>query len=212
MGLAVVIKSDFQDYYDAEFINSGYKEKAYIYNRIQSNRNHRTKDLLDIQEQGIPVLSLRPVVDFQLLKPDTKILVYTRPTLHNGEGKILLENREAQDLYPNMPGRLWIPHSETEGYTLKYLQIGQRRFKLVLKGKDDIDDLTPRIFNIVELSPEYSKWNKFPIYSIDYIPTKNGLMATDYNNVENLQKFGMEKVITSKEVHSEIVKSFNYHY
>ena len=212
MGLGVILESDFNDYYDTEFDGNTYKHKSYVYNRMRNNRNHRTIDLLELKKNGIPVLSLNSIARFQLLSPNTKLLVYTRPTLHTGNGKIVLENREAQDLYPNMPGRIWLPHSETEGYSVKYLQIGKRRFKIMLKGDSDLNDLTPKVLNIIELDPEYSRWNKHPIYSVDYIPTKDGLMATDYNIIEDLKRLGMESIISPKEVHSEIVNSFNYFY
>lgn len=214
MSSAVVIKSDFNDYYDAEFVrNFSPKEKSYIYERMLLNSRHRAEDLNFLQLHGIPTLNLSPVSNFLLLEPSTLVLVYTMPNEHSGKGKIVLENREAQDLYPNMPGRIWIPHSETDGITLKCLQIGKRRFKITLKGKDDKTDLKYQdIVNIEEIPSEYSKWCKNPIYSIDYIPTQNGLMATDFNQVENLEKLGMHSVMSQKEVYNEIVNSFNYFY
>ena len=63
-----------------------------------------------------------------------------------------------------------------------------------------------------EIRGEYSNWNKNPIYSIDYIPTKNGLMATDYNYVENLGNLGIDQIMSSKDVYNEIINSFNHFY
>lgn len=213
MNSTVTLQSDFVDFYDAEFMHSTTQQFSYIYDRMLSKSRHRTEDLNYLRKHGIPTLSLSPVSSFLLLEPNVKILVYTVPNKHNGKGKLVLDNREAQDLYPNLPGRIWIPHSETDGITLKCVQVGQRRFKVILQGDSDATDLLDKkTVSVEEIRGEYSNWNKNPIYSIDYIPTKNGLMATDYNYVENLGNLGIDQIMSSKDVYNEIINSFNHFY
>lgn len=165
----VVINSDFKDYYDSEFVAQiRNKKQSYVYNRLKSNSKHRAEDLKYLRTNNIPTIEIKPVVNFQLLEPSIKILVYTQPTEHNGMGKLILENREAQDLYPNLPGRLWVPNSETGGFTLKCLQIGERRFKIILKDSEHSkksDRLSDnQIVSIEEIDRQYSVWNRTPIY------------------------------------------------
>ena len=108
MGLAIRLSSDFKDYYDEELNlreNSRYLknvDRTIIFDRKLNDREHRTLDLRFLQSNGINVLGLKPVSSFQLLPYDTKLLVYTQPCVHCGNGKLVLDNREAQELYPNI--------------------------------------------------------------------------------------------------------------
>lgn len=228
MGLAVRLSSDFKDYYDDELnlrtdlqISKRSSLKVLIFGRNIKDRRHRSLDLSFLQSSGLSVLGLKPVSDFQLLEYDTKILVYTRPCEHGGTGKLVLDNREAQELYPNMPARVWVKHSETNGITLKCLQIGLRRFRVILwnntetsgcleetgKGLSDLRD--KKVVSIDEIPCGHLGISEYPIYSIDYISTDEGLKAIDYNEVENLSSLGFDRVMSSSEVCDEIQKFYN---
>lgn len=232
MGLAVRLSSDFKDFYDDE-LNSranlqnlktdtvGSNLKTLLFSRNIKDRRHRSLDLSFLHSSGLSILGLKPVSDFQLLGYDTKILVYTRPCEHGGNGKLVLDNREAQELYPNMPARIWVKHSETNGITLKCLQIGLRRFRVILwnntgtsgcleetgKGLSDLRD--KKVVSIDEIPCGHLGISEYPIYSIDYISTDEGLKAIDYNEVENLSSLGFDKVMSSSEVCDEIQKFYD---
>ena len=227
MGLAIRLSSDFKDYYDEELNsreNSRYLknvDRTIIFDRKLNDREHRTLDLRFLQSNGINVLGLKPVSSFQLLPYDTKLLVYTQPCVHCGNGKLVLDNREAQELYPIIPARIWVKHSETNGITLKCLQVGLRRFRVILwnntgeqgcleetgKGLSDIKD--KKVASIEEIPGGRLGISDKPIYSIDYISTDEGLKAIDYNAVESLSGLGFERIMNSSEVCDEIQKFYN---
>lgn len=231
VSVEIRLQSDFVDYYDDylrehekqsqlqnQIQNRG-RQNSYIYQRLQSNNQHRAMDLKFLRENGIPTFGLKPVSQFQLLDPFAKILVYTDPFKHGGQGKSVIDNIEAQSLYGNMPGRVWVDSSETDGYTLKYLQIGERRFKIFLRantGKSSMSTRENTVEDIVELPKSYSTLAKHgifsPIFSIDYIPTSNGIIATDFNQVENLSILGIDKVIPPNEIYTALAESFWHYY
>lgn len=226
MGLSVRLTSDFKDFYDEELnklceINK--HERQFLFRREKSQTQHRALDLKFLRTSGIPTIDLKPVTSFQFMSPDTKILVYTQPELHNGLGKVVMDNLDAQTMYGNMPAREWIKHSETNGMTLKCLQVGLRRFKILLwnespegcieesgKGLSDLKD--KKVVSVEELPGGQIGISASPIYSIDYLPTDAGLLATDYNSIENLGNLGFERVMTPSEICKEIIDFYNIKY
>lgn len=216
MAVGVGLESDFRDYYDDEvrqLQQQLYNHRIIVYNRKLSNAEHRAVDLNMLKQRGLPVLGVRPIEDFEVLNNNTKILVYTRPCMHNGLGKSVMDNREAQGLYSNYIGRLWIPNSESGGYTIKLLQIGKRRFKLIMQTSDEFDITGGKLVDIQELPSDYQKLCKNPIYQIDYISTESdGLRAIDFNQVENLSRLGIDKLIPAYQIRDSLVDWFNHYY
>lgn len=116
---------------------------------------------------------------------------------------------------------MWVKHSETNGITLKCLQVGLRRFRVILwnntgeqgcfeetgKGLSDIKD--KKVASIEEIPGGRLGISDKPIYSIDYISTDEGLKAIDYNAVESLSSLGFERIMNSSEVCDEIQKFYN---
>lgn len=215
METLIRLTSDFKDYYDVEFekrepeIKKALQEKqrVYSYDRCRSNFISRAKEL---KRLGIPTIPIKAANQFAADPSAETLLVYTDATLHNGEGKLVVSNQDAQTTYPNLPARRFVPISETGGFTLKCLQVGKRRFKILLWS--DQNTLKYKVYSIEEIEPLYNRSYRYPIFSIDYLPTKDGLMVIDFNSVENLGNLGLEKYMTSDDVYKEIVSYYEYFY
>lgn len=194
------IKSDFTDFYD----NLASENALVTYNRCLSECMQRGKALNYLRSIGINTIKLQQVNTFT--HHDGNIIVYTNPKAHHGEGKIIMSSGEANLCYSNYLGTRFIPNEN--GVTIKYLQIGKRRFTLYFK-KDNIYSLDlGTLVNVTEATNEYNLLIGLPIFSIDYISDESGAMvATDFNEVENLGRLGMERYISANDVMNEIKAS-----
>lgn len=193
------IISDYTDFYDVESTQGNI-----IYNRILKNSMQRGSALKYIRNMGIETIDIKPVSRFSYI--DDKLVVYTDPKKHNGQGKQICTFEEAITYYPNMPASKYI--EDTNGFTVKVLQIGKRRFNITFKKDKDSDPLTEgNIIDIQELSNAYNALFKLPIFSVDYIPFNNIMLATDFNEVEFLDRLNIDKYLSSQEIIKEVTDS-----
>ena len=197
------IQSDYKDFYDIKSQHNGI-----IYSRKYSNCMQRGSALKYIKGLGVNTLEIKPVSSFSYL--DGKLVVYTDPKKHNGLGKIVCSYEEARAYYNNMPASKYI--EDTNGFTIKVLQIGKRRFNITFK-KDESHNLLEEgnIVDFKELPSSYSSVIKLPIFSIDYIPNNNIMIATDFNEVDNLSRLSIENYMKSDEIIEEIINSLMIH-
>lgn len=199
MPASIKLVSDFTDYYDSAFRPDGTLE----YRRLQSECMSKGKALDWLKLHNIPTLETKPVREFSRF--DSKIVVYTDTKLHMGKGKIICSYQEAIDNYPNYLGAPYI--EGTDGLTLKFLQIGSRRFRIMFKNpKYDFELNSGGITSIEELRPEYNYSISIPIFSIDYIPRNNSMIAVDFNEVQPLYYLGIDKFLTPGDVRNEVEK------
>lgn len=91
------------------------------------------------------------------------------------------------------------------GYTIKYLQVGQRRFNLMFYNPDYMDKLVEgSLVKIEELPKQYNYAIGVPIFSIDYISNGVEMIAVDFNTTQSLISIGLDKVIPASDVAREI--------
>lgn len=192
------IKSDFIDYYD--ILND--ENSILTYNRFLSNCKQRGTALKYLRSLGIRTLELKQVNQF--FRGDGPLVVYTNPLGHNGNGKKIVSVDEALQSYNNYMASHY--YMNTNGLTIKYLQIGKRRFTLQFK-KDEISLDKGKLISIQELSPEYNRLIGLPIFSIDYISNGQEMIATDFNEVENLSLLNMNYYLSSETIIAEIKDS-----
>jgi hypothetical protein len=61
-----------------------------------------------------------------------------------------------------------------------------------------------------EIQPDYNYLLGLPIYSIDYISTPYGLLATDLNTTQDLSSLGVQNIIQPydiiKEIYNALIK------
>jgi len=198
------IKSDFTDYYGTLSEKSGI-----IYNRKISDCKQRGADLAYLRKLGIKTLELKQVSSFSYF--DDKLVVYTDPKKHNGLGKKICTYDEAMSMYSNYLACKYI--EKKDGLTIKYLQVGKRRFTLTFKEDMSSTLLTSeflkegRLININEAESAYNRLIGLPIFSIDYISDGVDMIATDFNEVQNLERLGMNRYLKSEEVINEIIEA-----
>lgn len=195
---SICIKSDFTDYYDRlQDSNS-----VLTYNRYLSESKQRGTALKYVRSLGIKTIELKPVNKF--LSLDGKILVYTNPKLHNGEGKKILTVDEALQSYSNCIASKFYEDIEL---TVKFLQVGKRRFTLYFRKDNPYDLSCGKLVSINESTSDYNRLIGLPIFSIDYIQRHGEMIATDFNEVENIMRLGIDKIISAEDIIKEIKNS-----
>lgn len=192
---SVCLESDFVDYYD--YLCSSQGTVQYI--RKYSDSASRSKDMQYLKTLGVKTIEIRAVREFVNVD---KLVVYTDPYKHNKQGKILVDYDEAIELYPNCPASKF--YTESNGLTLKYLQVGKFRYKIYLQLTSSTTLEHENVVGIDILEPAYNLYIKQPIFSIDYTIDGDGLLAIDYNRVQNLSRLGMQNILTAEAVISEI--------
>lgn len=191
------IKSDYSDYYD--IMNN---EKSIItYNRFIGNCNQRGSDLKYLRSIGIKTIEIKQVNEF--FRGDGPIVVYKNTKGHHGEGKEIMSVDDALRSYSNYTASKYIM-SDSQ-LSIKYLQIGKRRFTLYFQKDKDITLDKGKLVDIKESTPAFNSLIGLPIFSIDYISNNREMLATDFNSVENLSLLGFGSYIKSEEVVSEII-------
>ena len=197
--------SDFRDYYDDAFNPNG--TVAYV--RKYSECMTKSKAMSWLKIHNVPCLDIKPVAHFNPAF-NKEVVVYTDPKLHGGKGKILMSCREAIETYPNYLGSSFI--EGTDGVSLKFLQVGGRKFHVVMRNSNYMNCLAPGdVVSVEELRPGFNYSVSIPIFSIDYISYNGSMIAVDFNQVQSLKDLGFDKIMTPEEVVKEIEKSIRYH-
>ena len=193
------IESDFIDFYD----NLNNDNSVLIYKRYLKNCKQRGTDMKYLRSLGVKTIELKQVN--QLIGYNGQIVVYTDPKAHNGYGKMIMNVDEAMLSYSNC---LASPYYFTENnLSIKYLQIGKRRFNLCFQKPEPLSLNCGTLIDIKESEPQYNRLIGLPIFSIDYISTGREMIATDFNEVQNLQILGMNNYISSESIIEEVIQS-----
>lgn len=195
---SVNIVSDFIDCYD--YLSS---PNGLIYERKLS-KNTRGHDLKFLRSLGLKTIEIKPVNQFSYL--DEKLVVYTKSNGHDGTGKKICNYIEAMEQYASYPASKFISLDETNGCTIKTLQIGSRRFNIFFRK--EYEDLEHgKIVNITEASRDFNNILRLPIFSIDYINKGNELIATDFNSVQKLDSINILEIMTADSIIKEIYEA-----
>ena len=198
----IKIVSDFTDYYD----NLCDDTSQIVYKRNLSDCMQRGKALNFLQSKSIRTIEVKPVTAFNSW--DNKLVVYKDPIAHHGEGKEIVDINFAKSMYPNCLASKYI---ESDNFlTVKFLQLGKRRFTITYQSSAlSLDKGT--IINISESASEYNVNIPYPIFSIDYISINNVMIATDFNEVENLQLLNFEAQVNAESVVEEIKQALLFY-
>ena len=202
----IQIRSDFTDYYDV----LSNPNSNLIYNRFKQNSMSRGEALRFLRKYGIKTLNFGSVRTFNPLETP-RLVVYTNQNSHDFLGKRVCTYDEAISQYGNCAASEFI---ESDGRTLKYLQIGSRRFRLLFHNSEAYRGILREgdLIAYEELPRQYNFTLRLPIYSIDYIGKNNDMIAVDFNEVQKLSSIGVQGIITEREVIEEIYASLiNYH-
>lgn len=200
------IKSNFSDYYDttAKTYNVPSAPDK-VYDRNTHLYIHKSQSIQFLKALGVNTIKLIPVS--QLGVYDNDVVVYLDDTLHGGQGKIVVSAQVALRDFSNCVCTHYYPDV---CMTYKVLWVGEKRYNVSFKknhqGNAEQFDLG-EISDITTLTPAYHKKIHIPIYSIGYIETPNEMIATDFNEVQNLQKLSINTVLKPEDVISELIKT-----
>lgn len=176
------INSDFNDFYD--YLSTD--DSVYVYDRYLKNRMTVAEGLSRLRAIGIKTVETKAAREIQ-----SEYII-----LHNGHNSSILRSQEALLLYPNS---LATEYNIENNTIYKLIQVGARRFRVILKIKDYSLDKYD-ILSIDEVNPSYNMGLQIPIYSIDYVNTDKGMLALKMNSVESLSKYKIDTVIKPDEV------------
>lgn len=191
------IVSKFSDYYDSECSENN---NDLVYNRQRGKYRQRGAALSFIRGIGVKTIDIKTVNSFMFSNAD-KIVVYTDSMRHNSDGKRVMTPMEASLQYENCVASKFYSDANI---SVKYLQIGKRRFTVYLKHDNPETLSQGEVINIVEQASGYNRLIGLPIYSIDYIQINNEMVATDFNEIERLRLLNFQSVMSSAEVIEEI--------
>lgn len=191
--------TDFVDYYDELLSKCGSEDTETTYERKLSDSVSKVEDLKYLRSIGIETIDIRPV---SKLIDSSKIVVYTNTKKHMGEGKQVVSTNDAYNMYFNHLGCEYYTGNEN---TCKMLQIGSKRFKLVIRNKGLVET---EILEIEALNDDLHYTVDYPIYSIDYVNKLGNMIACDFNRVQKLKHLGLEKYIPPALIVNEINKFY----
>lgn len=190
------LSTDFQDYYDELLLKF---DDEHTYMRKLSDSDGKFAELKYLRDLGFETIELKPVSG---VIETAKVVVYTNPKKHMGQGKQVLSYNEAYDMYFN---NVCSEYLEGNEYTYKILQIGTKRFSLVIKNKGLVETTIERF----EYLPDgIIKGIDYPIYSIDYVMRKGSLIACDFNKIQMLNHIGLDKYIATSLIVNELNKYY----
>lgn len=191
----IEIKSDFEDYYDS-LSNA---QSIIKYRRFLSESKQRGTALKILRSMGIKTIDIKPVNQYSAW--DGLIVVYTNPKGHNGTGKKIMTVDDAMMSYSQCAASKY--YSVLDMWT-KFLQIGNRRFTIYFKKDSEISLNMGSIIEVKETKGGYNPLIGLPIFSIDYITNGVEVIATDFNEVQDLRSIGMDRYLKGQEVVDQI--------
>ena len=208
--MKIKLVSDFTDYYDHHFDLEGN-----IFRRVTTDGLDRIGILeyLEKLEFTVPVYG---TVNSLKLKPDDLIVVHHNLRAHRGEEKELFLYQDALENYPESLGVKYIPfHADsdipenTKGLSWRYLQIGVESFWLQYSSVDDwrsnCGDCQIKLSfrDKTELFSDHQYDDllifKYPLFAVDFVPTKDKLYAVDFNIAPGVRGSGVENILNAKE-------------
>ena len=177
--MGIKLKSDFTDFYDAWFDSGECSENDIIFRRCRSSEYSRGQVFKYLKSIGCKVVRHGSCEEMGLTSK--QLVVYTEPRKHNGGGKVLMDASEAMLSLPNYLCSEY--HGDRVGYSIRYLQLGEFWFKIEFISKDDWRSNcgSNTEMRVIDSGYGMHKIIKEPIFAVDFVQTKNGLYATDFN-------------------------------
>lgn len=192
----IKIESDFSDFYDFLGVSS---EQLGVFNRFRSSMPDKAEGLAQLRSIGVQTIDTTAAR--RAVSASGKLVVYTDQSKHDGTGRVLMTMDEANMIYPNSLASEFF--EEADCITNKLLQVGSRRFRIVLRGKRQ-SLKAGEVVQLSEITPSFNMLLGLPIYSIDYVSTPRGLLAITLNTVERLADYGLQEVIKPEDVINEV--------
>jgi hypothetical protein len=192
----IALRSDFVDYYDHHLgpAVTSIHPQALIWERFATGGLDRAGLFGVLAAAGIKC----PLVDTldamrRLLGPMARVVVYTDPRAHRGEGKELMTLGAALGLYPKTTlASKYVEPPAAVAESVRWLQVGARRFWLKYTNGDRAEWRSNVGAVAVELLPEEPPADLFPaiqdpLAAIDFVRDGAGnKWAVDFNTAPGL--------------------------
>lgn len=180
----VRLDSDFRDYYDHWF--SPYGQDIRVLLRRMNSGPSRFGALFILDTfYNVPPFDIAEQADFV---PDTHSVVLHFQEGHVGTGKVITPLRDARIAAPD---KLVVKYySEARGKSKRLLSVGKQKFYFSYESNYWRSNYgTLAIDMIPQFCYSYQEVDElFPLYAIDFIETKEGLMAIDLNVSPSLKE------------------------
>lgn len=226
--------SDFRDYYDHMFDLEGE-----IHSRRAEGGLHRREMFSYLESCGyhVPINgTVREVVGrrtedyFHSMERDARhflkyqdsihlrsnfetnillLVVYTDPTAHRGEGKLVMNASTALHSYPENYCSVYAGRYEPKVTTsFRFLQIGDRSWYLVYQSQDSWrSNVGEEVqIDLVGENPRgYHPCIREPIFAVDLVQSFTTMYCVDFNTAPGLKGSPIEDILTATEV-VELIK------
>ena len=213
------IYTDFRDFYDHWFAGS-WQEPAAIFDRRARHGMSRGDMLVWLQDLGFKVprfgkvRNLAPVILQEFLCGRGKLsdlVVHFDEAAHAGKGKELLSCCDALARFPEAFATEYIQATRNGAVvSLRYLQIGRRRFWLRYSSSDwrsNCGDVRIEFLGEEKIL-DFCKWIRHPLFALDFLESGGELLALDFNTAPRIQGTGVEDIMHGKEVYRELSRFF----
>lgn len=220
--MRIALASDFLDYYDHVFLTPRHPEVDWTWERMSRNGISRRQALRALETQGfrVPqhglVKDLVPNLVSQLNIPGVEkilsLVVYVDEHAHAGEGKVLLEAREALERFPDSFACQYLPvFPHGRGTSVRWLRIGGKQSWLRYDSMDDwrsnCGDVRIELAGLIDKPFSDSLlWRLGPMVAVDFLPIGGRLYAIDLNTAPGLRGTGIEKLVSPRLVLKEVVR------
>ena len=186
---AVKLQSDFYDYYDYMFDREGI-----VWKRMSIGMD-RTHAFMALELMGLQVPRWGPVESLPVDDVD-KVVVYTDPASHRGEGKVLVTARHAKNDYPAHLASVYITNTTDSPASLRYLRIGHQVYYLQYQSNKhewrSNCGVAVNITTVLYPPPFLMHFRDsfvldYPMIAIDFVQSREGLWgAVDLNTAPGL--------------------------
>ncbi|WP_144402114.1 hypothetical protein [Geoalkalibacter subterraneus] len=191
------LKSDFRDWYDCAFDLQG----QMVFERLSTAGMSRRQMFAFLQKLGLRTPRHGLVEDLvsalthdcedwpkdlqrRFLDQAVDVVIYHDEQAHCGEGKQKISAGKALDLYPDTYASEFIPSVAGRGsVSLRYLQVGQRRWWLRYWSQDDWRSNAGEgdCEILCEEKPGRPHEINDPLFAVDFIRAGKKLYAIDFN-------------------------------
>jgi hypothetical protein len=228
------LSSDFRDYYDVYF--AGRLSSAPVFSRASRTNLPRAEAFKLLEAAGYPTPQHGPVTelyerlctkwyrrhdwteqeiaDFERSSGFIRMVVYTDPYAHAGEGKVFLTGRTAVEAYPNHYASEFVMSvpSYTASRSFRQLQIGRRTIFLMYESPNDWRSNAGDCEITILGSGEIEQDNVlYPLYAVDYLVPDNTAYAIDFNTAPQLRGTGIEDTIPARVIVDLISEWYDNH-
>lgn len=216
---AVILRSDFTDYYD-NYFDPPNSVSPLVFERLTSRGMKRSEILGFLSRNGFTVPKhgiLKNVGTWAPhLRDSQQVVIYLDEKSHRGENKLLLTITDALAKYPNCLAAEFVGISKDVGHGLRLLQVGFKYFRIELVS-DDWRASSGNVKTTIKNHGTGLQSNILsPLWAIDFVPVAAGgntlHYAVDFSSAPIVGEYGINEILPAEEAAQEIKQMINmYH-